>query len=237
MLGALGDVRVCSRIPVGILVRDDVDRIGQVPPGRIRSVTVAKDGYGGPARYLYVEYPSIEVAMGDFIDHIAQQWQQERPDLDLSPTEVVGRIDRLGVYLRRAVDETLRDFDLHRGGFAVLAALRRSGAPYRLHPTELFTGLLSSSGAMTNRLDRLEAAGLVRRVSDPDDRRGVLVELTAAGRALTDQAAEAHLTNERNLLSSLTHSEQEQLASLLRTLLIVFENGVDTAHHDETEIR
>ena len=225
------------RAPVGLRVRDDFDRTGEVRAARTRPVTMAKDGYGGPARYLHVEYPNIEVAVGDFIDRIVQQWQQERPDLDLKPTEVVGRIDRLGVYLRRAVDETLRDFDLHRGGFAVLAALRRSGAPYRLHPTELFTGLLSSSGAMTNRLDRLEAAGLVGRVSDPDDRRGVLVELTPAGRALTDQAAEAHLTNERNLLSSLTPSQQEQLASLLRTLLIAIENGVDTAYHDETEIR
>lgn len=170
--------------------------------------------------------------MDDFIDRIVQQWHRERPDLDLRPTEVVGRIERLGVYLRRGVDETLRDFDLHRGGFAVLAALRRSGSPYRLHPTELFTGLLSSSGAMTNRLDRLEDADLIRRVADPDDRRGILVELTSTGRTLADNAAEAHLTNERNLLAPLTEHEQEQLATLLRTLLVAFEDEEDDQNSD-----
>lgn len=162
--------------------------------------------------------------MGDFVDRIVEQWGRERPDLDLTPTEVVGRVDRLAVYLRRAVDETLGEFDLHRGGFAVLAALRRSGSPYRLHPTELFTGLLSSSGAMTNRLDRLESAGLIHRVPDPEDRRGVLVELTPAGKTLAEEAAEAHLTNERQLLAPLTVREQHQLAALLRTLLAAFEN-------------
>lgn len=175
--------------------------------------------------------------MGDFIDSIVHQWNQERPDLDLNPTEVVGRIERLGVHLRRAVDDTLAGFDLHRGGFAVLAALRRSGRPYRLHPTELFTGLLSSSGAMTNRLDRLETAGMIRRVPDPDDRRGILVELTPTGKALADEAAEAHLANERDLLAPLTEAQQKQLALLLRTLLIAFENGDEAALRDETHIR
>lgn len=173
--------------------------------------------------------------MGDFVDRIVEQWGRERPDLDLTPTEVVGRIDRLAVHLRRAVDETFADFDLHRGGFAVLAALRRSGPPYRLHPTELFTGLLSSSGAMTNRLDRLETAGLIRRVPDPEDRRGVLVELTQAGKTLAAEAAEAHLLNEQRLLTPLTAGEQHQLAALLRTLLVGFEQGqlTDQPDHDQ----
>lgn len=173
--------------------------------------------------------------MGDFVDRIVEQWGRERPDLDLTPTEVVGRIDRLAVHLRRAVDETFADFDLHRGGFAVLAALRRSGPPYRLHPTELFTGLLSSSGAMTNRLDRLEAAGLIRRVPDADDRRGVLVELTPAGMQLAVEAAEAHLANERRLLAPLTADEQRRLAALLRTLLAAFEDDQGTGRPRQTE--
>ena len=162
--------------------------------------------------------------MNDFIDRVVQQWESERPDLDISPTEVVGRVERLAVYLRRDVEQTLREFDLQRGGFAVLAALRRSGTPYRLNPTELFTGLLSSSGAMTNRLDRLEGAGLIRRVPDPNDRRGILVELTAPGKALADRAAEAHLANEQSLLAPLSASQQKQLAKLLRTLLVAFED-------------
>lgn len=173
--------------------------------------------------------------MGDFVDRVVEQWGRERPDLDLTPTEVVGRVDRLAVYLRRAVDDTLVDFDLHRGGFAVLAALRRSGPPYRLRPTELFTGLLSSSGAMTNRLDRLESAGLIRRVPDPDDRRGVLVELTPAGAALAEETAEAHLANEQRLLDSLTTGEQRQLAALLRTLLVAFEGDQGSGRPQHTE--
>lgn len=162
--------------------------------------------------------------MDDFIDRVVQQWEAERPDLDLSPTEIVGRVERLAAHLRREVDETLSEFDLHRGGFAVLAALRRSGFPYRLNPTELFKGLLSSSGAMTNRLDRLEEAKLIQRVPDPNDRRGVLVELTTSGKTLADRAAEAHLANEQSLLAPLTESQQKQLAKLLRTLLVAFED-------------
>lgn len=175
--------------------------------------------------------------MGDSVDRIVEQWGTERPDLDLTPTEVVGRIDRLAVHLRRAIDDTLAGFDLHRGGFAVLAALRRSGPPYRLHPTELFAALLSSSGAMTNRLDRLESAGLARRVPDPDDRRGVLVALTSAGKTLAERVAEAHLANERRLLEPLTPAEQDQLASLLRTLLTAFERRQASSPSDETNPR
>jgi DNA-binding MarR family transcriptional regulator len=104
-----------------------------------------------------------------------------------------------------------------------LAALRRTGPPHRLSPTELFSTMIVSSGAMTNRLDHLERAGWVERLRDPDDRRGVLVQLTPQGRSLIDDAVVAHVANERRLLSVLSAPERETLADLLRKLLLWFE--------------
>ena len=155
----------------------------------------------------------------DAIDRIIDQWRQERPDLDYSPVEVIGRISRLSQILERGLDETFATFGLNRSGFDVLATLRRSGPPYRLTPTMLFRELLRSSGTMTNRIDRLEQAGLVRRIPDPDDRRGVLVELTPEGLDLLDRVADEHLSNERRLLAGLSSHDQRELAALLRKLL------------------
>jgi DNA-binding MarR family transcriptional regulator len=109
----------------------------------------------------------------------------------------------------------------------VLASLRRCGPPYRLSPTELYLGLMRTSGAMTNRLRRLEAAGLVRRVIDPSDGRALLVELTDEGRALVDALAPLHLANERAMIAALSAREQEQLAGLLAKLLAAFEGEDD----------
>jgi DNA-binding MarR family transcriptional regulator len=105
----------------------------------------------------------------------------------------------------------------------VLASLRRGGAPYRLSPTELYVALMRSSGAITHRLYRLERTGLIARVPDPEDGRGLLVELTAAGMALVDQIVPVHLDNERLLLAALSEREQGMLAELLRKLLLAFE--------------
>jgi len=149
-----------------------------------------------------------------------EQWRRERPDLDLSPLGVIGRISRVARHFELSIEERLANYGLNMPAFYVLAALRRSGHPYQLSPTKLYNSLLISSGAMTNRIDRLEAAGLVRRVPDPSDGRAVLVGLTLKGRRLIDFAIQGHNENERSLLSRLTAQEADELAALLRRLLM-----------------
>jgi DNA-binding MarR family transcriptional regulator len=170
----------------------------------------------------------------DYVDIILEQWSRERPDLDASPMGVIGRISRVSRVLERRIEQVWASYDLSRGGFDVLAALRRSGPPYRLSPTELYNSLLISSGAMTNRVDRLEERKLVSRVPDPTDRRGVLVALTPKGKQLIDKATQAHLENEQGLLKHLSASERKQLAVLLRKLLIKFD---DQTRPDESSDR
>jgi DNA-binding MarR family transcriptional regulator len=164
----------------------------------------------------------------DPVDAILAQWQCQRPDLDVSPMGVIGRIGRLAKHLERAIQETFAEFGLNLGEFDVLAALRRSGAPYRLSPTALFQTLMVSSGTMTHRIDQLERAELVRRVPDPTDRRGSLIELTDQGFERIEQAVTAHVANEHRLLSVLKQSEREALTLLLRQLLLAFED--ESAH-------
>jgi DNA-binding MarR family transcriptional regulator len=159
----------------------------------------------------------------DHVDLVRREWAAERPELDTSPIEVVARIGRLAHLLDRAVDATLARHGLRRDAFDVLAALRRSGPPYELSPTELYGRLMRTSGAVTNRLHRLQDADLVRRIRDPGDDRRLLVALTAEGRRKVDEAAPDHLENERALLAALTPSEQDQLAALLRKLLLALE--------------
>lgn len=160
----------------------------------------------------------------DPVDAILAQWQQERPDLDVSPMGVIGRMGRLAKHLDRAIQETFSEFGLTIGEFDVLAALRRSGQPYQLTPTELFNTLMVSSGTMTHRIDRLEQAELVRRTPDPSDRRGTLIELTDKGFNVIEKAVTAHVANEHRVLSGLEASERESLAELLRKLLSSFEH-------------
>ena len=159
----------------------------------------------------------------DHVDHVLEQWDRERPDLDTSAVAVIGRIGRAARYIDLALDRVFARHGLTREAFDVLAALRRSGPPYRLSPTALHRALMRTSGAMTNRLHRLESAGLVARIPDPADGRGVLVELTAKGREAIERVVPDHLANERLLLSSLTRDEQNTLAALLRKLLAALE--------------
>jgi DNA-binding MarR family transcriptional regulator len=158
----------------------------------------------------------------DYVDLIISQWQQERPDLDVSGVEVIGRMSRLSRLLERAIELSFGSYDLSITGFYVLAALRRSGPPYRLTPTALYSSLLVSSGAMTNRLDRLENAGLVTRIADPTDGRSRLVALTPEGGRLVDAAIETHAANEIHLLAGLSPRERSELARLLRKLLLIY---------------
>jgi DNA-binding MarR family transcriptional regulator len=156
----------------------------------------------------------------DGVDLILEQWQRERPDLDASPIGVIGRISRLARELEARLEPVYAEQGLEPGWYDVLATLRRSGPPYRLRPTEFSSALMLTSSGTTKRLDRLEQAGLVARTPDPDDRRGTLITLTAAGRELVDAASEAHLANEHRLLGALSEGERERLAALLRKLLV-----------------
>jgi DNA-binding MarR family transcriptional regulator len=154
----------------------------------------------------------------DGVDLILEQWRRERPDLDHSPIGIVGRVSRLARELEQRLEPVYREHGLEPGWHDVLATLRRSGPPYRLRPTEFTSTLMLTSSGTTKRLDRLEQAGLITRGPDPEDRRGTLITLTAAGRALIDAVTEAHMENERRLLSALTEAEQRRLADLLRKL-------------------
>jgi DNA-binding MarR family transcriptional regulator len=156
----------------------------------------------------------------DEIDRIVDQWNRERPDLDVSPTHTLQRITRLSLLQAASFARVFAPYGVSFGEYLVLAALRRAGPPYRMNPTQLFNAVILSSGAMTNRLDRLEGMGLVERQPDPTDRRGRLVALTDRGRGLVDAAVVDHLENEQRLLAALDPGEREQLAKLLRKLLL-----------------
>jgi DNA-binding MarR family transcriptional regulator len=155
----------------------------------------------------------------DEVDDLVAAWQTERPDLDVRPMQVLSRISRLARHLDRERRSAFAAHDLEPWGFDVLSALRRQGAPYELSPSALLRATLVTSGTMTNRIDRLEEAGLVRRRPDPQDKRGVLVTLTTAGAAQVDAALADLLEAEQVLLAALPESNHQTLAELLRTLL------------------
>lgn len=155
----------------------------------------------------------------DRVEDFLAQWRRERPDLDPSPMGVVGRLTRAEEMVGRELRDFFAEHGLQRGEFDLLATLRRSGAPYSLTPTGITNASMVTPAAVTNRLNRLEAKGLVRRRTDSDNRRTVHVVLTDEGRALVDDVVVAHLENERRLLAPLTHDEQARLAELLARLL------------------
>lgn len=159
----------------------------------------------------------------DAVDAIAEQWARERPDLDVGPMLVIGRLHRAADILDQRLRDVFARAGLGNGDFDVLAALRRAGAPYTLTPTELGAAMMVTSGAVTKRVDRLERLGLVeRRVADGDGR-GRLITLTKAGRRLQEELHPDHLANEDSLLASLTPRERAQLAGLLKKLLLDLE--------------
>ncbi|WP_095199652.1 MarR family winged helix-turn-helix transcriptional regulator [Mesorhizobium carmichaelinearum] len=149
-----------------------------------------------------------------------EQWKRERPDLDVSPMGVLGRLNEASSLIARdRLAPLFARFGLQAGEFDVLATLRRSGAPYALTPTALYEATMVTSGAMTNRLDRLEKAGLILRGPHPNDRRGIVVQLTEKGLALIDEAVTAHVANEHEILAGLTPAERETLSRLLEKLI------------------
>ncbi|WP_433761013.1 MarR family winged helix-turn-helix transcriptional regulator [Nocardia sp. CA-135398] len=155
----------------------------------------------------------------DPVDAIVEQWRRERPDLELEAMGVIGRLGRLLVVAQRDIEAVFIAHGLQRGEFDVLAALRRSGEPFELNPSVLADTLMLSRAGMTGRLDRLESAGLVRRIADAQDRRAIRVALTDAGRALIDKVVTAHAENETRMLSVLSAKDRRDLDRIARVLL------------------
>jgi DNA-binding MarR family transcriptional regulator len=159
----------------------------------------------------------------DEVDRIVDAWQNERPDLDFTPLQVLSRVGRLSKHLDRARRAAFTASELESWEFDVLSALRRAGKPYQLSPKALLQQTLVSSGTMTNRIDRLVDRALVERRTDPNDGRGILVLMTAAGRERVDAAISELLKAESELLDALSIVDQDRLAGLLRKLSLDFD--------------
>jgi len=172
-------------------------------------------------------------ALRDHVDHLIDGWAQERPDLNVAPLAVIQRVLRLAAYLATELEPVFAQYGLTGSDFAVLANLRRSGAPYQLTQRDLMDSLRQTSGTVSLRINHLSERGLVRREPDPGDGRSVLVTLTDAGRELFDVAAPAHLANEDQLLAALAPDERNELARLLRILLTEFDQPVESRPDDD----
>ena len=163
--------------------------------------------------------------MADEVDLILTAWGRELPDVDVTPLGSLSRISRLAKHLDRARREAFAAHELEVWEFDVLTALRRKGRPYVLSPGELIRATLSTSGTMTNRVNRLESRGLVIRRPNNDDRRGVLVQLTEEGRNRVQHALADLLAYERRVLGVISPAQREELAVVLRRLLAPFERA------------
>lgn len=160
----------------------------------------------------------------DQIDRIITLWKRARPDLDFNSTEVVGRLVRMEYFVTRRVLQDLARYDLNVGEFDVLAALRRHPPYFQLSPNQLQVMVLISSGALTNRINRLENRGLVTRAQADHDRRGVIVTLTEEGFKVVEEAVKFHLAAEAELAGALSAEEQAQFAALLKKMLLMVED-------------
>src|SRR6266516_2539935 len=157
--------------------------------------------------------------VNDTTDRLLSGWDTARPDLEIGALQVTARLSRIGPHLARRQEATFSRFGLNRGEVGALSALRVSGPPHRLSPTRLGKGLMLSSAGVTSRIDRLERRGFVRRLPDPDDRRGVIVELTDRGLEVVDAAVAALAISDRQLLERLDAQEIAQFEAILRKLL------------------
>ena len=159
----------------------------------------------------------------DRIDKILEQWQRESPKLDVSALAVIGRVLRIARLLEKHRETVLAEYGLNVWSFDVLATLRRQGSPYQLKPTDLYGLLMLSSGAMTNRIDRLEQEGVVVRIRDPEDRRSVIVQLTPKGLELIDKIMPVLFEKENQLLKEFTDIETQIFTEFLRRFLLLFD--------------
>ena len=147
----------------------------------------------------------------DDIDRIVAQWNRERPELDVAPMALLGRLGRLREKIVREQEKVFARFGLNSAGFDVLATLRRHGVPYALSPGALMDSMMITSGTVTNRIDQLEKSGLVSREPNPDDRRSMIVALTPQGLKLIDEAVTAHVENQHRLVACLSEAERSIL--------------------------
>jgi DNA-binding MarR family transcriptional regulator len=152
-------------------------------------------------------------------EHLVRQWAAVRPDLDLDTMALVARVLRLAQLFDKRIESFAARNGVHKGEGDVLFALRRAGDPYRLSPARLAEGLLVTSGTMTNRLDRLADRGLIRRLANPQDRRGLDVELTELGLELVDAAVTEHVRNEQDMVAPLSTRDRDDLTRITRKLL------------------
>lgn len=159
----------------------------------------------------------------DHVEQILSQWRVQRPDLDVAPMAVVGRIKRLARLLEQITRDNFARHGLEPWEFDVLASLRRASPPHRLSAGALGKAMMITSGSVTHRIDGLESRGLVRRAADPEDRRGVLIELTREGLQCVDAVLVHHLAAEQQALAALSPTRQKHLATLLRDLLLTME--------------
>ncbi|MCG7496668.1 MarR family transcriptional regulator [Vibrio sp. Of7-15] len=155
----------------------------------------------------------------DALDTIVAQWKQEKPHLNTQPMEILGRMARLAKHLETAITACHKQYDLKLGEFDVLATLRRAGAPYSLTPSELIDSMMLSSGAMTNRLDKLQTRELIIRTHSEEDRRSVTVSLTSQGIKLIDEVMEQHVQVQEKVLEGFSQQQQAQINQLFKTWL------------------
>ncbi|HLY55641.1 MAG TPA: MarR family transcriptional regulator [Stellaceae bacterium] len=156
----------------------------------------------------------------DHVDLILRQWSRELPDTATDGAAILARARRITLRVRRDIEAVFERHGLDTGQFDVLATLRRAGPPFRLRPTELYRSLMISSGGLTDRLQRLERAGLIRRRADDEDGRSLLVELTDTGRERIEAAFREDMAIENSLVAGLDPEERAALAGLLRRLAL-----------------
>ncbi|UCX06152.1 MarR family winged helix-turn-helix transcriptional regulator [Shewanella glacialimarina] len=157
------------------------------------------------------------------IDRLVAQWGEQKPHLDTLPMAILGRFLRLQKHIETEISACHKQFELTMGEFDVLATLRRAGTPFTLTPSGLLSSMMLTSGAMTNRLDKLESKGLIKRVHSTEDRRSVTVGLTEKGLATIDDAIEEHVRIQHTLVDHLSDTEMPELNQLLKTWLVAFE--------------
>ncbi len=159
----------------------------------------------------------------DAVDKIITQWATEKPELTTKPMALIGRLLRLSKHIEAKLSEFHKSYDLKMGEFDVLATLRRSGSPYRLTPSELINTMMLTSGAMTNRLDKLESKGLIRRSHSKEDRRSVSVELSKVGLSLIDDMMSSYVLTQKELVAELSLESSTELDQHLKLWLSQFE--------------
>ncbi len=159
------------------------------------------------------------------VDTILEQWRRERPDLDVGPMGLTGRLKKIGRHLEREFEKTFAEHGLNLASFDVLATLQRAGPPYRLSPGDLINNTMVTSGTMTHRVDLLIKSGFVERIKNPDDGRSVLIALTTKGYKIINAAVTDHVTNLARLTGGLSENQFKRLNQLLRRYLEVLEHS------------